>query len=245
VKIRIVSVHNKWHGGKRKLSSIHGIVMHETEGYNGGDYAVLAGKTKRHVSVHFWIPDYNDAGAAKYIHGDTYDVFQFLPLTVTGWSVGNAVANWGNENTISIEMGNYKTEAYGEPQLEALDLLLAHIDGKMGKDLPIKSHATIALPKGRKTDPGRTFPMANYIATRTHHPVPPKPVTPPPVTPPVVKTKTVKASYLNMRPEPSTNRKPIHILRKGEKVQVLSGSSIWVRVKHGDLIGYVSDKYIG
>jgi N-acetyl-anhydromuramyl-L-alanine amidase AmpD len=167
-KFRIIQRHAEHHGGKRPLSQLTAIVLHETEGHNGGDYGVLLKGGPGHVSVGYWIPDYNDADAAPWRQDDVYTIVQFLPLTVAGNSVGSAWAPYGNANTVSIELGNYGSESYGEAQLAALDYLIAHIDKEVGRPLMLKTHAEIALPKGRKTDPGRTFPLAAYRKWRAH-----------------------------------------------------------------------------
>lgn len=178
-RMNLVQRHADHHGGTRPLSDLTAIVLHETEGFNGGDYATLKAGGPRNVSVHFWVPDYDDPGAEAWRTPDGGTVVQFLPLEVAGNSVGTAKPGFGNAQTVSIELGNYNSEAYGELQLEMLDQLIADIDGKVGRPLPIVSHAEIALPAGRKTDPGRTFPLAAYKAYRLHDSIAAPPVTPP------------------------------------------------------------------
>ena len=190
-RMNLVQRHADHHGGTRPLSDLTAIVLHETEGFNSGDYSTLKAGGPHNVSVHFWVPDYDDgAVAARWLTPDGGTVVQFLPLNVAGNSVGTAKPGFSNAKTVSIELGNYNTEAYGALQLEVLDQLIAFIDAQLGRALPILSHAEIALPRGRKTDPGRTFPMAAYKAYRRHvavtTPTTP-PVTPPPVKPPAPK----------------------------------------------------------
>ncbi|MGL4847805.1 MAG: SH3 domain-containing protein [Clostridium sp.] len=73
--------------------------------------------------------------------------------------------------------------------------------------------------------------------------------TPPPVnpTPPPtveVKTGTVTASSLNVRSGAGTGHKVIGSLRNGAKVEILSTSGGWHKIKYGSSHGYVSDDYV-
>jgi len=54
----------------------------------------------------------------------------------------------------------------------------------------------------------------------------------------------VTASTLNLRPQPSTKKQPIGILKRGTNVEIIGRRGDWYRVKKGNLDGYVSKKYL-
>lgn len=232
---------NPNHGRGRKLADIRAIVLHETEGYNGGDQSILSGKSGR-VSVHYWIPDYDDPGAAKYVDGDRYTVFQYLPLATVGWSVGAARPGYGNADTVSIELGNYKSERYSDAQLAILDQLIAHVDAKLGRRVPIVSHAEIALPKGRKSDPGPSFPMKAYKTWRAHV----APATPP--SGPVVQKRVARPLVRGLA-NTRTDAEVVARLRLGTVVDVIEagrqGTNFrFDRCRHAGRLMWIRSDYL-
>ena len=56
--------------------------------------------------------------------------------------------------------------------------------------------------------------------------------------------KYVNASSLNVRSGPSTNNSVIGKLSNGDKVEVISTSNGWSKIKYNGQIGYVSSKYL-
>lgn len=54
----------------------------------------------------------------------------------------------------------------------------------------------------------------------------------------------ITASSLNMRKSNSTDSKVIKVLKEGAKVEVLSTSGSWYKVKAGGATGYVAKKYV-
>ncbi|WP_438617153.1 SH3 domain-containing protein, partial [Paraclostridium sp.] len=70
-------------------------------------------------------------------------------------------------------------------------------------------------------------------------------VTPDPnPTPDPIKTKVVTATSLNVRSGPSTNSSVIGSLKLNEKVEVISESNGWSKVKYNGKEGYVSSTYL-
>ncbi len=61
-----------------------------------------------------------------------------------------------------------------------------------------------------------------------------------------IKTKKgkVTASVLNVRRDPSTNRKPVGKLKRGANVQILDSVGNWYKIKSGQMEGYVSGDYV-
>ncbi|MBW2439335.1 MAG: DUF3380 domain-containing protein [Deltaproteobacteria bacterium] len=59
-----------------------------------------------------------------------------------------------------------------------------------------------------------------------------------------IKKAKVTASVLNVRPDPSTKRKPIGKLKRGTSVQILDRAGNWYKIKSGDIEGYVSGDYV-
>ncbi|MGL5506954.1 MAG: SH3 domain-containing protein, partial [Paraclostridium sp.] len=56
--------------------------------------------------------------------------------------------------------------------------------------------------------------------------------------------KVVNVDGLNLRKGPGTNYSIIKVLLKNTEVEVISESNGWSNIKYGELIGYVSTKYI-
>ncbi len=54
----------------------------------------------------------------------------------------------------------------------------------------------------------------------------------------------VTASMLNVRPDPSTKRKPIAKLKRGATVQILERHGNWYKIKSGNTEGYVAGDYV-
>ena len=55
---------------------------------------------------------------------------------------------------------------------------------------------------------------------------------------------TVTASSLNMRKSASASSDVVKVLRKGDKVSILSSSGSWYKVSCGGSTGFVSQKYV-
>lgn len=150
---------NKYHGGKRSKTT--GVVLHHTAGNNAGDWKILTGQSDRKVSIHWWIPDYADADGYKYITSDgKYIIYQLLPINQIGWHTGKAITGWGNSYTVGVEISNLGNgkDVFEEAQVEAVKVCIAETENMIGKELPLKTHQEIALPKGRKVDPHKSFP---------------------------------------------------------------------------------------
>ena len=59
-----------------------------------------------------------------------------------------------------------------------------------------------------------------------------------------IKKGKVTASVLNVRPDPSTRRKPVGKLDRGTSVQILESIGNWYKIKSGNTEGYVSGDYV-
>lgn len=218
------------HGPARPLSAIRGYVMHYTFGYNAGDKATIGAHDRNTVSVHYFIADDDDAYATAM---DKAGIYEFVPINVAANAVGTCIAGWGNMQTVSVEIGNRGNERPTHLQLQKLDWLIAHLDTRLGRKPPIKSHAEIALPYGRKAgDPNATFPLANYKTYRRHD----APAVPTAV---VTTTTVVRASPIF--------GKITATLRAGNKVQVFEKSKwcSWWRIGYGTLRAWIPGKAIG
>ncbi len=93
----------------------------------------------------------------------------------------------------------------------------------------ILGHEEVAMPRGRKDDPGPKFPMERvrrevfgtmYLAKKT------------------------TTSDLNLRSGPGTNHSVISVLKKGTPVNVISRSATWSEVSANGLKGWVSNQYL-
>jgi septal ring factor EnvC (AmiA/AmiB activator) len=52
----------------------------------------------------------------------------------------------------------------------------------------------------------------------------------------------ITAEDLNVRPEPGTHRPPIGRLQRGNAVRILDTVGEWLKIQHGDMVGYILDR---
>ena len=123
-------------------STINAIILHSTDGRQGGDIPTLSGQTDRKVSVHWYTT----------ISGDIY---HFLQDKDIGFHVGAAInKKYTNSGTIGIEQEHFDgLEKWPDALVKATALVVAYLRQKFGDTVPVKSHAEVAFPQGRKQDP--------------------------------------------------------------------------------------------
>ncbi len=90
----------------------------------------------------------------------------------------------------------------------------------------ILGHEEVAMPRGRKDDPGPKFPMERVRRE---------------VFGIISKTTT---SDLNLRSGPGTNYLVLKVLSRGTSVNVLSTNGNWSNLEVGGLKGWVSNQYL-
>lgn len=125
------------HNGKRDLT---GIIIHQTSGHKAGDIATLSGQTSRKVSSHWYVTKDGE-------------IYHFVQDKDIAWHAGTCIKGWGNTNTIGIENEHINEEEWTTTQMGALAKLIIALRQNHGEELPCKSHAEVATPKGRKVDP--------------------------------------------------------------------------------------------
>lgn len=106
-----------------------------------------------------------------YLIGRLGDVYQVVPDQRRAWHAGvSAFAGVADVNdfSIGVSFGNLNdgVEPYRDDQLAAGVELCAELLRRHPAITParITTHAAIALPPGRKTDPGPRFPLADFVA---------------------------------------------------------------------------------
>lgn len=108
--------------------------------------------------------------SAHYLVGKEGQVVRFLvPQFHIAWHTGSAIAGWNNYETIGVEVHVSQGEQWTSIQRATLGNLiidLAAVYPTIG-DLRthVDTHRTIALPKGRKSDP-EGFPDTEFYAWR-------------------------------------------------------------------------------
>lgn len=128
-----------------------------------------------------WFADPSSKVSAHFVIGENGEITQCVPLKMAAWAVGDAKVN--NKQSISIELVNkgklkdgengvYATmtwpsgksvrgvwEKYNAVQMAALSALILAIGMSPYRAViqDICGHEDIALPEGRKTDPGPLF----------------------------------------------------------------------------------------
>ncbi len=105
-----------------------------------------------------------------YLIGRLGDVYQLVDDEHRAWHAGVSSFNGKpdcNNYSIGVSFGNRNdgVEPYREDQLSAgvrlcADLLLKFPGITLDR---ITTHALVALPPGRKTDPGAKFPMVEFL----------------------------------------------------------------------------------
>lgn len=133
---------------KGRIKPLTGIVLHSSDGRLDGDIEQLTGN--HGVSSHWYV--------AK-----SGTIYHFVQNTDTAWHAGRAIPGWGNASTIGIESEHIDhQEEWPEPLVSSVKRLVAWLRTHHGLPLPVKSHAEIALPKGRKEDPWK-FPGIEHL----------------------------------------------------------------------------------
>lgn len=122
-----------------------------------------------HLSSINWIMNPDSKVSYHAIIGRDGSITQLVPDEKKAWHCG--VSSWGgvpnvNDFSIGICFSNWNDGK--EPYTPAA--ILAGVDLVAGKmrhwNIPpqnIVTHAAIALPKGRKTDPGPLFPLEGFM----------------------------------------------------------------------------------
>jgi N-acetylmuramoyl-L-alanine amidase len=122
-------------------------------------------------------------------------------------------------------------ERYTEAQLHTLDMLTALLVDHY-KLREVVGHEEVAIPRGRKTDPGPAFPLAHYKAFAEHGNAGSE------------GNYTVLVNDLNVRGGPGTSFKIIGSLDKGTGVKVLKVEGSWALITHDGGRGYVHESFI-
>lgn len=131
------------------------IVLHHTGGSMPGDLNWLTSKESR-ISADFLV---TKAGLI-YKLNPQLSVYQTWHAGKSAW---NGRKNC-NDFSIGIEQEHRPGEAWTDAQLHACAKLCAWLVERFGlklEDHPIQSHAAVALPPGRKSDP-ENFPWTTF-----------------------------------------------------------------------------------
>lgn len=130
------SGYRKGRGGHR----IAGIVLHSGDGASiEGDLATLT--TSGRVSAHWYV-----ARDGR--------IWHMVRDADTAWHAGKAIPGWSNRDTIGIEQEHVDgRDDWPDAQVQAVAGLVAALRGIYGRGLPVKGHASVCSPTGRKVDP--------------------------------------------------------------------------------------------
>lgn len=130
-------------------ASIASIILHATEGHEAGDLETLIGGGGRSVSVHWYVTR-------------TGKVYHMVDDANTANHAGVVIARaYSNSQSVGIETEHVNTQDYPPVQVQTVANLCAFLRQKHGRGLAIKSHAQVASPPGRKTDPAQ-FPWDEF-----------------------------------------------------------------------------------
>lgn len=172
---------------------------------------------------------------SAHLHQDRKGLFvQLVPFDITAWHAGasewkgvNGINSW----SIGIEIQNTGTQEYTQEQLGGLVEVAKALVEEYGIE-EILGHSDIA--PGRKTDPGKQFPMqwfrAQVYGGNTEITVASK------------KTTT----DVNLREGAGTNFKAIQVIKSGTEVNILAEKDSWSEVFICDLKlkGWIKSSYL-
>lgn len=116
------------------------IVLHDTEGDLAGGLYWLADAPKAEASV-----------SIHYLIAPDGTIFRIVRETQRAWHAGTA-HDYGNWNSIGIELSHRSGHPYPAAQLKALEELILDIASRWRIEAVV-GHKDICLPPGRKTDP--------------------------------------------------------------------------------------------
>lgn len=137
----------------RSGQEIKSIILHSTCGTKQGDIATLTGHTDRQVSVHWYVTK-------------TGEIYHFVADQDSAYHAGAVtLPRYSNSASIGIEQEHLDQtdEAWPDVQIQTVARLVAALKQKHGAALEVQSHAAVAFPAGRKTDP-HNYPWDKFSA---------------------------------------------------------------------------------
>lgn len=161
---------------KRKLTNVKGIIIHYFSAINVAKDNKYDFNTNWNLFVELNMPETRGVllprsnttryyGSAHILMNRTGDCYQLVPLDRQAYHAGRS--EWKglknlNSSTYGIELMGAKGEEYEEDQYIALADLIVDLWEASGKNFPltregITGHEDVAVPKGRKVDPGALF----------------------------------------------------------------------------------------
>lgn len=170
----------------------------------------------------------SESKVSAHLHIDREgEIVQLVGFDKVAWHAGASFwkgINGLNSYSVGIELQNTGNQEYTEKQLEACKDVCELLVSRYGFE-EILGHSDIA--PGRKTDPGKHFPM-EWLRSEVYR---------------VVSTKKT-TSALNLRSGAGTNFSSLEVLSAGTEVNVLSESNGWsnVFICSTKKTGYVSSK---
>jgi N-acetylmuramoyl-L-alanine amidase len=144
------------HRNPRTTPTIDCIVIHDTES-----------ETARAALSWFEAPE--SQVSAHYVIDRDGTVYRCVPDADRAWHAGRSVlAGRDNVNDVSIgiELVGFATRPYPDAQIDTLVALCVELCARYPAITPdrIVGHEHIAVPAGRKTDPGPHFPWDTFRA---------------------------------------------------------------------------------
>lgn len=142
-----------YHPGR--MRSVESIILHSSDGHCTGDIATLTQPGAPDVSAHWYVTR-------------TGDVWHFVQNADTAYHVGQVFdQRYSNSSSIGIEQEHMDgEEGWPDSQVMSVSRIVAALRQKYGP-IPVKSHAEVAAPHGRKVDP-MGYPwgdISRYVAS--------------------------------------------------------------------------------
>lgn len=198
------------------------LVIHATQGNKGSSFAGEAEYLARSRTV-----------GAHLLTGKAGQIVQFLPYSLRAHHAGSVI--WGYQNNLSIGIETHWTfgETWPAEGTAALTWLVRRLMKQFNIPVArIKSHRFVALPKGRKSDPGywtdRQFDA--WLATLAAAPAPVNP------------RYEVTTARANVRSGPGIKFPVTMILDRGQQFGADSVKEGWYHREDGR--GFVSSTVV-
>ena len=234
MKIQKIKAKSCSYGGKRSLSGVKYIVIHNTG--NTGDTAVGNGNYFKYTNT-------RSAGAHYFVDRKGI-IVESIPMTLVAWSVGgfftqkNGAGSYykkcTNSNSVSIELCDIVKKYPSSTQVDAVKQLVAYIQKKCPNAKIIIRHWDVngkncpAIMSGKDNNLWKKFKKA-ILNTKSEKKSQNK------------ASKSEKISFrvkitsdtLNVRSGAGTKYKVVDKVRKGEVYTIIATSNGWGKLKSG------------
>lgn len=157
IMIELESPNYSTRGNEPVLTRKTAIVLHDTGG-------------KDEQGACSWLINPDSQVSSHFVIGKSGNVYRLVPEEYVAWHAGKSIL-MGEEDVNKFSIGieivdDSDADPYPDPQIDALLQLCTDLVVRYHIPLNrVVGHEHIAVPKGRKVDPGRDFPWYEFLNT--------------------------------------------------------------------------------